>query len=102
MRQRLPRLVGVLGGLLAIVGIIVFVLASGGPDVVVYDGSYEPLDTDSAYDSSLTLDVGEGFLVAWSTQQALGAALAVSGLLVLAALGGWLLGRRAVPRAARR
>ena len=35
-----------------------------------------------------------GLLLAWFTGQALGAALVVLGLLVLAALGGWSYGRR--------
>ncbi len=78
-----------------LVGAVVFAAASGGPDVVTYDGSYALLDeVDSAYESSLTLSLDGGPLLAWTAGRALGAALVVLGLLVLAALGGWSLGRR--------
>jgi len=89
-----PLLVGALGGLLVVGGLVWFLVAAGAPDVVTYGGSYEPLDTGSAYDSALALGFDDGLVVAWSTGQALGAALVVQGLLVLAAFGGWLLGRR--------
>lgn len=92
MRQVSPRLVGALGALLVTVGAVVFAAAAGGPVGVVYDGVHPLLDeVDSAYESSMTLTLDDGLAVAWTTGQALGASSVVLGLLVLAALGGWLM-----------
>ena len=95
MRRRLPSLVSALGGLLVLVGVVVFALANR-PHEVVYEGSYEPLsEVDSAYESRLTYAFDGGWSVTWTSGHLIGVCLLVLGLLGLAALGGWVVGRRA-------
>jgi hypothetical protein len=91
VRRSFPPLLGLLGALLVLVGAVVFAAASGGPDVVTYDAVYP--EPESAYDSTLALSFDDGLLLAWSAGQVVGAALVASGLLVVAALGGWAYGR---------
>jgi hypothetical protein len=94
MRRALPAALGALGGALLAAGVAVF-WATNTRRWTVYDGSYAPLRPGSAYESSLTLGVDDGWRVLWTTGHLVGALLAVGGLLVLAATGGWWLGRRA-------
>jgi hypothetical protein len=93
--------VGGLGALLCVAGAVVFGLANRAPTGwTAYTGSYAPLQPAmpgryaDAYRSELTLTFGDGATVLWTTDHLLGAVLVVVGLLVLAGLGGWLLGRR--------
>jgi heme/copper-type cytochrome/quinol oxidase subunit 1 len=89
VRRPGPWLVGALGVLLLVAGIVVFAFA----DATDFGWtSYTPLDAD-AYTSQLSLTFSDGSVL-WTRQHALGAGLAVAGLLALARLGGWLLGRR--------
>jgi hypothetical protein len=91
---------GFLGLALVLGGVVVFALANGalgGPadfGWTTYSGSYAPLEArpPGAYESALFLS--DGWSVFWTGWHLLGAALAVLGLLVLAGLGGWLLGLR--------
>jgi hypothetical protein len=88
--------VGALGALLCAAGAAVFVQGGRSPaggGWTAYTGSYAPLGP-GAYQSELTLMFDDGASVLWTTNHLLGAALVVLGLLVLAGLGGWLLGRR--------
>jgi hypothetical protein len=97
VRRALPALLGALGAVLVIAGGTVFWLANTAPATTVYGGSYEPLRPGSAYESSLTLTFDDRWTVLWTGGHLAGALLAVAGLLLLAATGGWLLGRRARP-----
>jgi hypothetical protein len=92
MRRVGPWLVGVTGGLLVVVGVLLFAWANTPGAGDVGWAAYAPLEPD-AYSSSLTLTFSEG-TVLWTPQHAVGAGLVVLGLLVLAGLGGWSLGRR--------
>jgi hypothetical protein len=80
--RRLPWLLGALAVLVA--GVVVFAAASTAL-AVVYEGSYAPLEPEPAADVRWS--------VMWTAQHAIGAALVAAALLVLAFLGGWLLGR---------
>ncbi|SDD07176.1 hypothetical protein SAMN05660690_3301 [Geodermatophilus telluris] len=77
---------------LALVGAGVLVSRQAGtaPPAVAHSGSYAPLTATDAYGGGRT----GGWAVTWTTGSLVGAALAVLGLLVLAAVGGWVLGRR--------
>jgi hypothetical protein len=93
--------VGALGALLAAAGAVVFGLANRAPTGwTAYTGSYAPLQPampgryPDAYQSELTLTFPDGPTVLWTSEHLIGAALVVAGLLVLAGLGGWLLGHR--------
>jgi hypothetical protein len=81
VRPSLPGVLTTLGVVLVVVGAVMFVL--GGPDGVFYEASYAPLT------------IGAESVRAFSGTQAVGAGLAVLGLLVLVALAGWRMGRRA-------
>ena len=82
MRRVLPVLAGVAGLDLVVVGVVLF--RAGGLEGVSYQATYGPLpDVDSSW--------------AFTGTQAVGAGLVVLGLVVLAALGGWLLGHRGRP-----
>jgi hypothetical protein len=97
MRRALPWVLAGLGAALLVAGIALFWLANTLPSGwAEYSGSYEPLEPGEPrpYASGLTPSF-EGGSVLWTGQHVLGAVLAVLGLLVLAAVGGWLLGRRA-------
>jgi hypothetical protein len=94
MRRPLPWVVGSFGALLLVGGIVIFALANQAAfGWTSYTASYAPLGPDDeAPDWYVAFADGS---VLWSGQHALGAGLAVLGLLVLVGLGGWLLGRRA-------
>jgi hypothetical protein len=87
--------VGGVGVLLLVAGVGVFAMANAPGAGDVGWAAYAPLEPD-AYSSRLTLTFGDG-AVLWTGQHAVGAGLAVLGLLVLVGLGGWLLGRRSAP-----
>ena len=94
MRRALPWAVAVLGAALAVAGVAVFWWTNTRSPTVTHDGSYAPLlPADSAYESRLTLTF-DGGAVLWETGHLVGAGLLVAGALVLAAAGGWALGRR--------
>ena len=80
MRRVLPKAFTALG--LALVGVGAALFVTGGPDGIFYEASYAPLT------------IGAESVRAFSGTQAVGAALAVLGLLVLVALAGWRMGRR--------
>jgi hypothetical protein len=82
------------GTALAVAGVVVLWWADTAR-WVTYGGSYTPLvpGGSSAYESRLVLGLDGAVL--WTWRQAVGAGLVVLGLLVLAAVGGWVLGRRA-------
>jgi hypothetical protein len=96
VRRALPWVVAVLGAALAVAGVAVFWRTNVSP-VVTYGGSYAPLT--EAYDSALTLSF-DRVEVLWTRGHLVGAGLLVAGALVLAAVGGWVLGRRSARRAA--
>ncbi|MGY1821820.1 hypothetical protein [Geodermatophilus sp. SYSU D00079] len=100
MRRAAPWLAAGAGTALVVAGVVVSWWA-GTARWVTYGGSYTPLvpGAPSAYESRLELDLDGTVL--WTWRHAAGAGLVVLGLLVLAAVGGWLLGRRAGRRAAR-
>jgi hypothetical protein len=93
VRRVLPALQGALGGVLVGAGVAVFWLTNTRR-WTVHDGSYAPLEPGSAYRSRLTLTVDDRWTVLWTGGHLTGALLVVAGLLVLAATGGWWLGRR--------
>ena len=100
MRRALPWVVAAVGLVLVVAGLVVFVIADRAPvgDFGWY--AYAPLEPGTAaYDSTLRLSFDDGWTVLWTARHLLGAGLLVAGLLVLAALGGWLLGRRGGARA---
>ncbi len=92
MRRAAPWLFAGLGVLLLVAGAVLFAgTGADGVEEVVYGGSYEPLPVD-AYSSTLTLTYDDA--VVWTTAHLTGLALAAAGGLLLAAVGGWSLGRR--------
>jgi heme/copper-type cytochrome/quinol oxidase subunit 1 len=100
VRRAVPWLVAGLGAALVVAGVLVFAAANRGPMDFGW-ASYAPLqETQSAYLSAVTF---AGGTVVWTGQHVLGAGLLVLGLLLLTALGGWLLGvrtgRRTTPSA---
>ncbi|MGX5657060.1 hypothetical protein ACWKWC_19965 [Geodermatophilus nigrescens] len=100
MRRALPWAVAALGPALVVTGIAVFWWTSAHPVPPSGWGAYAPLEADAAYESRSTLTVDSGW-VSWSGGHLTGAGLAVAGALVLAATGGWALGRRSGRRAGR-
>jgi drug/metabolite transporter (DMT)-like permease len=83
----------VVGALLVVAGVALFALANSADfGWTTYTGGYEPLEP-GAYESELELTFSDGSVL-WDRQHAIGAGIAVAGLLLLAVLGGWLLGRR--------
>jgi hypothetical protein len=98
--RRAPLLLGVLVWVLVAAGVTVFWFAdrAGGPAGTGYTGSYEPLPPagSEAYRSVLFLSYDE-WTVLWTSTHLVGAGLLMGGLLVLAGLVGWLIGRRRVP-----
>ena len=86
MSRLLPWLVAALGAALVAVGLTLFgvgaFVTDGSRGTVVYSASYEPLPDA---------------VVLWAARQLYGLGITSSGLLVLAGLGGWLLGRRSTP-----
>jgi hypothetical protein len=93
MRRARPCVVLGLGVALVVAGVVVFAVAnSSGFGWTAYTSSYAPLEP-GPYESDWQLTFADGSVL-WTRQHALGAGLAVLGLLVLVGLGGWLLGRR--------
>ena len=93
MKRALPAVLALLGAVLVGAGVAVFKLTNTRR-WTAYDGSYAPLEPGSAYESRLTLSFDRPWTVLWTGGHLLGALLAVTGLLVLAATAGWWLGRR--------
>jgi hypothetical protein len=92
--RRVPWVVVALGALLLVAGGVVFTAANQAPPADLGWTSYRPLEPDAARDSAWTVSFDDGWAVAWTIGHVWGAGLVVLGLLVLAGLGGWLLGRR--------
>ncbi|WP_029430462.1 hypothetical protein [Blastococcus sp. URHD0036] len=95
-RRVLPWAIGALAVALLVAGALVF--ATTDPAVPLDFGwsAYAPLaeETTTAYSSTLSVIFDDGSVV-WSDGQLLGAGLGVGGLLLLAGLAGWGVGRRA-------
>jgi hypothetical protein len=99
VRRALPWTVAAAGVVLVAAGSVVFLVANRAPVGDFGWAAYAPLEAEaSAYESRLTISSGDGFAVLWNGTHLLAAGLLVLGLLVLAALGGWLLGRRPAVR----
>jgi len=99
--RALPWVLGFLGSALVLGGVVVFAAANGawgGPPGdfgwTTYTGSYAPLRPGEprAYESVVSFPPDGSVL--WTSWHLAGAGLVVLGLLVLAVLGGWVLGRR--------
>ncbi|WNV77486.1 hypothetical protein [Geodermatophilus sp. DSM 44513] len=88
--RRGPALLAALGLLLVAVG-GVLVAGADGVEQVVSGGRSQP-PAAQAYTSTLTLAFDDA--VVWTRVHLTGLALAVTGALLLAGLGGWVLGRR--------
>jgi hypothetical protein len=89
----LPWAVGVSGLGLVVGGVALFVV--GNRQAEVGWTAYGPdLGASDAYESRLQLTFIDGPVVLWTWTSALGAGLALLGLLLLAALTGWVVGRR--------
>ena len=100
MRRALPWVVAAVALVLVVAGVVVFVVANRTPVGDFGWSAYAPLEPrTAAYDSTLVLSFDDRWTVLWTARHLLGAGLVVAGLLVLAALGGWLLGRRTGARA---
>ena len=96
--RALPWTAGGLGAVAVVGGAVLFARAGEAGPTGWFASA--PLSTarSPAYTSTLELSFDAGpQVVLWSGQQTLGAGLVVLGLLVLAALGGWLPGRRRRP-----
>ncbi|NEM08504.1 hypothetical protein [Geodermatophilus normandii] len=99
MRRALPWAVAVVGAALAVAGVAAFWWTNTRHPTVTHDGSYAPLlPVDSASGSTPTVTSGGSVL--WEAGHLVGAGLLVAGALVLAAVGGWALGRRSARRGA--
>ncbi|MFW3169127.1 hypothetical protein [Geodermatophilus sp. CPCC 206100] len=99
MSRAAPWAVTAVGLALVAAGAVVFRLANTAT-WTAYSGSYAPLvpeGSPAAYRSELVLSVDGSVL--WTWRHAAGAGLVVLGLLVLAGVGGWALGRRSRRRA---
>ena len=88
MRRLLPWLVAVAGLALLVTGVLLY--ATGGTGEEVYAASYAPLTGTSR---TAYLHTG---------QEVTGAVCAAAGAVVLAAVGGWAVGRRTVRRGSQR
>jgi hypothetical protein len=85
------RVAAAVGLLVVLSGVATFWWTNTHPSVS-YAGSYEP---SPAYGSTLTLQLDDPpFTVSWDTGHLVGLALLVTGLLVLAGVAGFALGRR--------
>ena len=87
-----------LGTALALVGLAV-VLASEAEPVIVYEGSYAPLDAETLDGYQSVLELTHDGTVTWTGAELAGMGLLVIGLLLLSAVGGWAAGRRSRPAA---
>jgi hypothetical protein len=96
VRRAAPWLTAAAGAALVVAGVLVF-WAANRSGWVVHGGSYAPLVPAEASESRP--DLGLDGTVLWTGRHAAGAGLAVLGLLLLAAVGGWALGRRSGRRA---
>ena len=98
MRRLVPALMAALGLGLVGAGVVVFAVTntSRAPQDVGWT-AYAPLES-SAYRSELSLSFDDPWTVLWTGDHVLGALLVVAGLLALAAVGGWWLGRRSAAR----
>jgi len=95
VRRALPGIVAALGVVLVVTGIAVFAAANASPADFGWT-SYAPLAPLTPAPSDTTTYVsGSDWAVLWTAGHFLGAGLVVVGALLLAATGGWLLGRRA-------
>lgn len=98
MRRVLPWATAGLAVALLVAGVLVFATSEPVRPVDFGWYAYAPLSPrpEVAFDSTLeiTFEDDDG-AVAWSGGQLLGAGLAGTGLLLLAVLTGWALGRRA-------
>jgi hypothetical protein len=96
MTRRLPVAVAVLGWLLVAGGVLVFWRANrpGAAGWTGYTGGYEPLQSDEGGAYRNVIFVSDGWTVLWTGGHLAGAVLVGVGLLVLAVLTGWLVGRR--------
>jgi hypothetical protein len=83
------------GVVLVVAGAVVFAAANRSPADFGWT-SYAPLEPGplGPYDSETFVTFDDGWTMFWTSGHLLGAVLVVLGLLVLAAVGGWLLGRR--------
>ncbi len=97
MRRAVPALLGALGGALVGAGVAVFWLTNTRR-WTVYDAGYAPLELGSAYESELTPGFDGRWTVLWTGGHLAGALLVVAGLVQLASVGGWWLGRRGAGR----
>ncbi|GAB3344385.1 hypothetical protein [Modestobacter lapidis] len=88
MRRAGPWLVLGLGVVLAAAGVGVFWVTNLAPGGGAGWSAYAPLEPGDP------APPGAGWRVLWTRGHLVGAALLVLGLLLLAAVGGWLLGRR--------
>ena len=98
MRRTAPWFAGALGALLIVAGVFVFAAANrAAGEFGWFSGGYVPLEPGDPvpYSSTFHLTYFEsGWDVRWTGTHLIGAGLVVLGALVLAALGGWLAGRR--------
>jgi hypothetical protein len=95
MRRRLPWATAALGAALLVAGTLVFAITDPPRPAAFGWSAYAPLSTEQAYASRLSLTFDDGAVV-WGGQQLVGGGIGVAGLLLLAALAGWALGRRPV------
>jgi hypothetical protein len=102
VRRVLPGIVAALGVVLIFTGIAVFAAANRTPADFGWSG-YAPLEPQAPDPfATRTFVSANDWAVLWTTQHLVGAGLVVVGALLLAAVGGWLLGRRAGRRTAPR
>jgi hypothetical protein len=92
VRRALPWLLLGLAVVLAAAGVAVFWATNLAPVGGVGWSAYAPLEPGGPFPPAAD------WLVLWTGGHLLGAGLLVLGLLVLAAVGGWLLGRRSPRR----
>ena len=92
MKRAVPGVVAFLGLGLLLAGIAVFADANRSPIGDFGWTGYAPLEPGPA--DTFTFVDTSAWMVSWTGGHLVGAGLAVLGLLVLAAVGGWALGRR--------
>jgi hypothetical protein len=95
VRRVVPGIVAALAVVLVLTGIAVFAAANSGPADAGRTG-YAPLEpgTPGPFDTTTYVSAPDR-AVLWTAGHVLGAGIVVVGVLLLAAVGGWLLGRRA-------
>jgi hypothetical protein len=97
VRRTLPWAVALVGLVLVAGGVVLF--AVGNQPAGFGWSAYGPMPPH-AYRSDLHLTFDDGAAVLWTRTSALGAGVALLGLLALTGLGGWLAGLRAAGRRA--